>query len=59
MVCDLIAKILELLDENTGNYFPSLNTTLFDWIINPFIDTYENAQLTTVKENDLCDISNN
>ena len=59
-VCDLIAKSLDLLDENVGNYFPSLvDTTLFDWTRNRFIDNdYDNAQLITVEEHDLSDIRN-
>ena len=43
-------------EESIGNYFPSLDTTLFDWVRNLFTaNAYDNAQLTTVEENYLSD----
>lgn len=47
---------MDLLDKNIGNYFPSLDTTLFDWVKNHLIDiVYDNAQFTIVE--DLTEIS--
>lgn len=58
-VLNMIVESLNLLSENIAKYFPSLDTSGFDWVRNPFIDLVEDkVDLSTKEEEELSDIKN-
>lgn len=58
-VYEMIANTLLQLSENIKKYFPSIDTSVYDWVRNPFIDVDNNAAIfSTKEEEEFCDIRN-
>lgn len=58
-VYNMIVNTLQLLGKNVEKYFPSIDTSLYDWVRNPFIDVNYNATIfSTKEEEELSDIKN-
>ena len=43
--------------ENLNHYFPSISTTQYDWIRNPFVETTTEFNLTLTEEGELAGLS--
>ena len=53
----IMVEHLTALEENINHYFPSLNTEMYDWVRNPFVDVPSNIGFKLCEEEELATIS--
>ena len=56
-ILPFIVEHLSTLEEKINFYFPSLNTALYDWIRNPFLESTTEYSLTLTEEEELAAVS--